>query len=238
MKRRVLTLLVFLVLGGVVTVAVAWGFALRLPATADDGVAYLSYQDDLTLIIQQRRGDVRLTAHHGRNTAFMGWPEIDRKTYEAMLPRESGFHDVKWIKEQLFLAKPPMGASALIEHSHGWPMLTLMGSMRFTYNWNASRTQSDGLYEIGPLSLGPFSTGQSYWRVLPLRPMWPGFAVNTVLYGFVLWLMVAMMFALRKQRRIRRGLCWRCAYNLRSMPVTSSACPECGVAVRVLKPAY
>lgn len=238
MKRRVLTLLVFLVLGGIVTVAVAWGFALRMPTPLEEGKRYLSQQNDLILIIERRHGDVRLTAYDARSTAFPGLMlEVDRETFEAMLPRESGFHDAHWIKEQLVLTRSFGSTDALIEHGHGWPMLALMGSMTFIFGPNGSTGYGNGLYEIGPLSLGPFSTGPWYRRVLPLRPMWPGFAVNTVLYGFVLWLMVTLAFMLRNRRRIRRGLCWKCAYNLRGMPVTGIACPECGAAVRVLKQA-
>ena len=39
-------------------------------------------------------------------------------------------------------------------------------------------------------------------RTLPLRPIWPGFAVNTLFYAAVLWLLIPGPFALR--RFIRR----------------------------------
>ena len=66
-------------------------------------------------------------------------------------------------------------------------------------------------------------------KLLPLRPIWPGFAINTVFYAVVLWLLFALggtPFALRRRRRIKRGLCPKCAYDLRG--IESSACPECG----------
>src|SRR5262245_36915851 len=55
-------------------------------------------------------------------------------------------------------------------------------------------------------------------RVLPLMPLWPGFAINTVFYAAILWLLFAFPFALRRRRRIKRGLCPACAY-----PVGDSA---------------
>ena len=64
-------------------------------------------------------------------------------------------------------------------------------------------------------------------RGLPLRPIWPGFAINTVFYAAVLWGLFGAPFALHRRRRIKRGLCPACAY-----PVgTNEVCTECGAAV-------
>ena len=64
-------------------------------------------------------------------------------------------------------------------------------------------------------------------RVLPLYPIWPGFAINTIFYAAILWLLFAAPFTLRRWRRIRRGLCVRCAY-----PVgTNAVCSECGASI-------
>ena len=71
--------------------------------------------------------------------------------------------------------------------------------------------------------IGDFRRG----HVVPLGPIWPGFAINTVFYAAVLWLLFAAPFALRRRRRIKRGLCPKCAY-----PVgTSDTCTECGAGV-------
>ena len=65
-------------------------------------------------------------------------------------------------------------------------------------------------------------------RMLPLRPLWPGFAINTVFYAAVLWGLFAFPFALRRTIRRRRGQCPACGY-----PVgTSPRCTECGKPVR------
>ncbi len=64
-------------------------------------------------------------------------------------------------------------------------------------------------------------------RVLPLRPIWPGFAINTIFYAAILWMLFAAPMLARRKRRIKRGLCPACAY-----PVgTSAVCTECGEAV-------
>ncbi|HVP73141.1 MAG TPA: hypothetical protein VMS30_05340 [Phycisphaerales bacterium] len=65
-------------------------------------------------------------------------------------------------------------------------------------------------------------------RLLPMRPVWPGFALNTAVYALAAWVMwLLWMMTMRTQRRLR-GLCGRCAY-----PVgVSAVCTECGHRVR------
>ena len=61
---------------------------------------------------------------------------------------------------------------------------------------------------------------------LPVLPTWPGFAINTAFYAVALWLLFAAPLALRRRRRIKRGLCPKCAYDLRG--TQTGVCPECG----------
>jgi hypothetical protein len=71
-------------------------------------------------------------------------------------------------------------------------------------------------------------------RLLPLRLAWPGFAINTVFYAAVLWMLFAVPMALRKMRggrRIKRGWCPKCAYDLRGRAPQGAVCPECGAGV-------
>jgi len=69
-------------------------------------------------------------------------------------------------------------------------------------------------------------------RSLPIDPIWPGFAINTVFYAVILWLIFAAPLALRRRRRTKRGLCPKCAYDLRGTP-QATACPECGASERL-----
>jgi len=63
--------------------------------------------------------------------------------------------------------------------------------------------------------------------VLPVSPIWPGFAINTIFYAAILWLLCVAPFALRRRIRARRGLCPACAYPIG----TSDVCTECGKTV-------
>ena len=60
--------------------------------------------------------------------------------------------------------------------------------------------------------------------LLPLRPLWPGFAINTLFYAGVLWVLFCGPFSLRRMIRRRRGQCPACAYPIGKSPV----CTECG----------
>ena len=58
----------------------------------------------------------------------------------------------------------------------------------------------------------------------PYRPIWPGFAINTLFYAAILWLLIPGPFALRRFIRVRRSLCPKCAYPTGE----SEVCTECG----------
>ncbi len=63
-------------------------------------------------------------------------------------------------------------------------------------------------------------------RALPLGPIWPGFAVNTIFYAAIMWLVMPGPFVLRRHIRRKRGLFLACGYDLRH--ADHDACPECG----------
>ena len=60
---------------------------------------------------------------------------------------------------------------------------------------------------------------------IPYRPIWPGFALNTVFYAAILRIPFAP-FVLRRILRQRRGACLQCGYDLRGS--VGAGCPECG----------
>ncbi|GIK20494.1 MAG: hypothetical protein AMXMBFR77_26120 [Phycisphaerales bacterium] len=61
---------------------------------------------------------------------------------------------------------------------------------------------------------------------LPYGPIWPGLLFNTLFYAAIWLAFFTGLAAVRTARRIRRGLCPVCRYDLRSLP--QRACPECG----------
>ena len=69
------------------------------------------------------------------------------------------------------------------------------------------------------------------WRVsrsLPLRPIFPGFLINTLFYAVIAYLLLFAWRDVRRVMRSRRGCCGKCGY-----PVGESAvCTECGAGVK------
>ena len=65
--------------------------------------------------------------------------------------------------------------------------------------------------------------------IFPYGPLFLGFMANTLFYTAILWLLISGPFALRRVIRHKRGLCVKCAYDLRG--VDHEACPECGTVI-------
>jgi hypothetical protein len=85
----------------------------------------------------------------------------------------------------------------------------------------------------GGIPVQPFNTNLAWVSVLPYRPIPLGFAVNTLLYALVLFMVVTAPIAfMRGQRRLReemrqqRGQCPKCGYDLSAG--LEIGCPECG----------
>jgi hypothetical protein len=109
----------------------------------------------------------------------------------------------------------------------GWPLLGLEGCLWY-------RDPPFGPVVMQDLLCFPnrFVLGQDPApTVLPTRPLWPGFLINTLFYAIILWLLIPGPFALRRVIRIKRGRCPKCGYDLRGAPPEVGAgggCPECG----------
>jgi hypothetical protein len=97
----------------------------------------------------------------------------------------------------------------------GWPFKSLEGQKWFSSS-DHRLNQSHGAWPL-------FDTKP--W--LPLRPMWPGFLANSVLFGLVPFLPIAAFAAARRSRRRRRHQCLHCGYPVGTSPV----CTECGRAM-------
>ncbi len=108
------------------------------------------------------------------------------------------------------------------EHATGWPFRAL---------WYELDSPKGGVVGVAggiplqePMGINNAPLGSI--RALPYRPVWFGLALDSVIWGSVVWALLARVWLTRQTLRTRRGLCPKCAYDLRGdFP---SGCPECG----------
>ncbi len=116
----------------------------------------------------------------------------------------------------------------------GWPSLCLEGSdvQEISSQPSGVKKWTVGVVHV-PWNRNPFPFQHLY---LPLLPLWPGFALNTIFYAALAWGLWQLPLAIRRRRRRRKGLCVRCGYDLKGIPIDGGegalggvrVCPECG----------
>ncbi len=216
-------LLVALVGGAIVNVAVAWGCAgfstqpqrattsaWRAPATRTD----VAWQVDQ----YQRWGVVRVVA----------FPQAPRHNRTLDVDAPGIYPAWSGLPEGLYDDWSPNGPVWMIVEGAGWPCFALRSTWHS--DWLGAPVSNAGWSHAWGLPPGSVVRGGMTYgtpRALPLRPIWPGFAINTVFYAVILYGVFALPAALRRKRRLARGQCPKCAY-----PVgTSDKCTECGATI-------
>lgn len=126
---------------------------------------------------------------------------------------------------------PRVGDSVWIKAS-GWPFRCLICNLSTknapnfgTHTWAAQ----GGLILSDPTIPGWADWPPVYPRILPLRPMWPELAANSIFYGLCWWVLGRLWGWQRARRRRRRGRCIACGFDLAGLP-SPVRCPECGWA--------
>jgi len=119
--------------------------------------------------------------------------------------------------------------------ARGWPLLAMWGGFEYsryvedkTYIFTLGETKN--AIVLPNLNEGEFSPDTN--RVIPLAPIWFGFAVDTLFYAAI-WLFLLYLLAgpgiIKRTIRHNRGHCIKCGYDLRH--VEHEKCPECGAGV-------
>ncbi|MEE8156293.1 MAG: hypothetical protein V3T53_15170 [Phycisphaerales bacterium] len=169
----------------------------------------------------ERLGQVLIRRYRSVNSPESLPPEWDiKRPAERFVP--------VWASDLLPL-KPPEGVlgNAAVEGS-GWPAV----AMRTRFDEFAGQLGGQSIRQVTEgILLTPKAAvrrGCMLYRAkaLPLRPLWPGFAVNTIFYATVLWLLTLGPFIARHAIRHKRRLCPKCAYFLGQ--AYGRGCPECG----------
>jgi hypothetical protein len=116
---------------------------------------------------------------------------------------------------------------AVIVYESGWPRRAMIRYLPVVGGSSPPKVPDIGMLHLGvPSPFNLQSTNIPHANYLPVLPLWPGFAINTIFYGTFVFAAMAGASALKRRRRIKRGLCVQCAY-----PITGlTRCPECGLS--------
>ena len=226
-KRRLLIIAIFLLAGAVVNVAVAWGCAAFIDPTADPNEIVASRTTGhrtWELLRFQVPGVTFFWSTHGWMAEPLDFPPHGPSP-ESLLPSWS---DLAAPTTPDFLAAVDSTVDDLIlerryVYCSGWPLRNLWCDSYQVETRESIISQGGGGYI--ETSFAPWRGFIS--RRLPLRLVWSRFAVNTLVYAGLLWLLIPGPFALRRFLRVRRGLCPKCAYPMGE----SAVCTECGRAL-------
>ncbi len=199
MKRWAIRIAVFLLLGAIVNVAVAWGLNLMRYPIVEPGWSHLPTEGDL---------------EWWRAHAPAGFPAHPAGAYETRL---FGRQNVLMYEREADADSNTLGDN-VGRFRCGWPLSSMESAF-----WVNRKTRS--VVEQNRIYVPRGCPMAGRW--LSTEPLWPGFATNTLFYAAILWALFAMSAALRRKRRIKRGLCPKCAYPVGESPV----CTECGAAV-------
>jgi hypothetical protein len=244
MKRWTIRIFVFLLLGAIVNVAVAWGCAVAFGSESETQSRLFPGAND------EHRPWKALPVNEQAILAVGGWADKSNiiwaaTSYRGFLGwRERYFFPFAEMKGiwgrstngpvNAYLAVKTADTAIVVETTAGFPRQAL-GAQHFYYPAGTIKRKAvpARIVHVQALALpslgGVFPKADGY--VVPTGVIWFGFAINTVFYGAVLWMLFAAPFALRKWRRVRRGLCPKCGYDLRggrNRPIDAAVCPECG----------
>jgi hypothetical protein len=241
-KRLLLLLLAYAVGGAIINVAVAWGLALSVCVDERGHVVIDSHNSPLQTFTISDAGYLRRIywSAQKQENASSDEAAVERNwhTWAPLAVKfQSAVISVPWNScigsfETSYHAPPPGGMTwdnlprVEIMDCRGWPAAAACAQIDLG-DGKEQPTSHDGL--MIESSIGRCHRWLDY-RVLPLKPIWPGFVINTMFYAAVLWLLFAAPGFVRRRLRARRGQCPACGYQI--APGTGHVCSECGRPLR------
>jgi hypothetical protein len=183
MRRRLIQLSLFLLLGAIINVAVAWTAAIlessdgSLDCMIEGGLFHpeeRSRYADAGICVQRTAWRSRLSIIFADYEG--GWRDVP--SLDAEVPT---WADALLTERAIAqLRERHVGRERFVEAA-GWPCLGMSGS--FAVEWTGSIASCTVIEHdcavVLPPRLKRWATYAGMSRLLPLRPIWPGFAINT-----------------------------------------------------------
>jgi hypothetical protein len=204
-KRRALKLLLFLLAGAIINVAIAWGSA----------------RDILNCGWRAESSPISSAEKRELASKYELAPYFSVQRVSRVGTR---------VDDCLARINSPELLVYVAYSVSGWPFHCFRGDVN-RVGGQAPKANGVWLYDNGFASLNSLPnvrlTLAAQYNVVPFVPIWPGFAINTIFYAAVLWVLCAVPGKVRCWRRIKRGQCASCGYSLRGTPQIEK-CSECG----------
>ena len=236
MKRATVRIVLFLFLGSIISVSVAWGCAYWIDRTIEvppmSMTNYGFWRDDQSFyhaVVYRRHGRVVAILSQSR---FEPFPAQDGLARWPSQPMEKGEPPTWSAVAAVFRTRQPQpqlppnvwqeGWWYRMDLGLGWPCAAMGYRIDFDSGFDVAQLSYRFTGSLAGYSM--FETGELP-RVLPLRPIWRGFVFNTIFYAVILSVLCYAPAKLRRSVRARRGMCPVCAYDLRH--ADHAVCPEC-----------
>jgi len=212
-KRWTFRILIMLILGVVTTVGVAWGLA-----AADRELALIQCLQELNsethvqagLNVHRALGVARYDLWYNNRTFTVDNPWAEYGPIVVRLP--------KWtpVDHTSNMRSTPHGSFVAGHYNaFGLPSESLYYGVRMSEDLLSGDVE--GAFRV--------AAGDREYR-LPLRPIFPGFIVNTLFYSGVWFGIFFGVGFFKRVLRRKRGRCVKCSYDLRRE--FDKGCPECG----------
>ncbi len=228
MKRWTLRITICLILGVVMTVAVAFVAVLirpRLPVQVDV-VAFNSSGIRGRLDHDSARWrQLERWYHYTRNHQGWGYPHLVTARFNFGYDRE------EYVNEAFATRRTHPERFELVRHVAGWPFGAFEG---WHASWPAQSATPSNQLMRAESSLGLIPLNLRGWfptvaDVYPVLPVLDGLLVNTFVFGLLWFGLLYWRFVRDEVRRLahrRQGRCPRCGYDLRGE--FKEGCSECG----------
>ena len=198
--------MVWLVIGAVVNVAVAWCACLWLSPRVPPSYTVPPVTD---------------------NTGRLTWPAPEVVPSEFPFPDMVTYHVWRPFFSNVYALRHISGAALSAEQVYcqqfrtvGWPARSLQSGQSFRPEEIRGR-----VLDVGSYALPAWLRKVCPRGYLATNVIWPGFALNTLFYALPIALLWLAPGQVRRRHRRRKGLCVDCGY-----PVADAGkpCPECG----------
>jgi hypothetical protein len=231
--RFTLLVLLCLLLGTLTTVGVAWFCQLRVA----DGTKVLNLDGPAAASHGWPPWAPHALHAPGVVVVLRAWGRTDERVFENT-PRSGIVHQVfvqhvGWPMSAMWLGEVVPEDYYPKRLSPGWTLSGGRRGLQYVETYAAQRPGWTNVINVRwYLNYSGGNSTDTAVVCMATLPLWPGFAIDTILYAAAWWALLFTPLPLyrtaRRRFRVSRGMCGACGYDLKGSP--GAACPECGHA--------